>query len=756
MPTTINNNTPYVVLTRTLVLAGVFPSRNDGAGGGIGVTLGALRHYAFNFAPRDTALAVGQLLPISQNTAVFSLIGTTYGGNGTTTFQLPNLIGARSTASGQGPGLSLRDWGSFYGDSTIDLLQSNLPANMGGTSAPIDNNALTLTTNYYINAVGIFPSNTLTADSIGVITEFAGNFGPNGAIPCDGRLLQISEFDALFQLIGTTYGGDGTSTFAVPDLRGRTIIGTGQGPGLSNYVLGQTGGGETATVGPNNIPNAFGSTLGQPISNAQPYIALNHYITLQGIFPSQNGEPDKPMDPAADNSMPFLGEVLIFAGTLSSPNGVALANGQLLPINQNQALFSLLGTNFGGNGTTNFALPDLRGRTVLGSGSNANGSFTVGQTGGTETFSLLGSDIPDLNFSGTPGNDRLLSGDGNDTINGLDGNDTLISLSGTDTLNGNAGNDILIGGNGNDSLDGGADNDVLVGGDGFDTLTGGLGTNELYGGFGNDIYVVSNAADTIVELLNQGTDLVQTGVSVYTLPNNVEDLTYTGLGNFVGVGNALGNTITGGNGFNALVGGDGNDTIVGGTTASELIGGTGNDSYVVSNAGDTIVENAGEGTDTVLTGIASYTLRTNLENLTYTGTGSFTGVGNAANNVIIGGAGADVLVGSSGNDTLTGGGGIDRFFYAGGETGIDTITDFTSGIDKIVLSATGFTRTATVQLLQGAAAALVPTNGNSVFLYDNAAGVLSYDPDGNGAASAIVLANIGPGKTLTLSDFIFF
>ena len=77
---------------------------------------------------------------------------------------------------------------------------------------------------------------------------------PNGWQACDGSLLPISQYDALFALIGTTYGGDGQTTFAVPDLRGRLPIHQGQGPGLSNYVIGQRAGTETVTVLPTQMP----------------------------------------------------------------------------------------------------------------------------------------------------------------------------------------------------------------------------------------------------------------------------------------------------------------------------------------------------------------------------------------------------------------------------------------------------------------------------------------------------------------------
>jgi microcystin-dependent protein len=84
--------------------------------------------------------------------------------------------------------------------------------------------------------------------------SFGTRGAPNGWQACDGSLLPISEYDALFALVGTTYGGDGQTTFAVPDLRGRVPVHQGTGPGLSNYVIGQRAGTETVTVLPTQMP----------------------------------------------------------------------------------------------------------------------------------------------------------------------------------------------------------------------------------------------------------------------------------------------------------------------------------------------------------------------------------------------------------------------------------------------------------------------------------------------------------------------
>ncbi len=102
--------------------------------------------------------------------------------------------------------------------------------------------------------------------TLGTVQLFAGNFAPRNWAFCDGQLLNVSSFTALFSLLGSTYGGDGRTTFALPDLRGRVAVGEGQSPGLSRYRLGQRGGAEQASVSVNQLgshthPVSVGTTL---------------------------------------------------------------------------------------------------------------------------------------------------------------------------------------------------------------------------------------------------------------------------------------------------------------------------------------------------------------------------------------------------------------------------------------------------------------------------------------------------------------
>lgn len=241
-------------------------------------------------------------------------------------------------------------------------------------------------------------------------------------------------------------------------------------------------------------------------------------------------------------------------------------------------------------------------------------------------------------------------------------------------LLGGAGNDIVTGGVGHDVLQGGVGNDALAGGLGNDKLDGGAGTDTMVGGLGDDTYEVDSSTDVVTELVAEGTDTIGTTLTDFSLaPNalvNIENLTYTGAGNFTGTGNTLANVITGA---------AGNDTLDGGLGADSLVGGSGNDTYVVQDAADLVVEVDGAGTDTVSASL-SYTLGEFVENLTLTGNGIINGTGNALANTIIGNAAANVLSGAAGIDALNGGagndtldGGADNDSLNGG-TGNDRLT----------------------------------------------------------------------------------
>ncbi len=266
---------------------------------------------------------------------------------------------------------------------------------------------------------------------------------------------------------------------------------------------------------------------------------------------------------------------------------------------------------------------------------------------------------------------------------------TLTGTNAADTLTGGLFSDLLYGLDGDDSLVGGSGNDTLYGGNGNDTLDGGSNNDSMLGGAGNDSYVVNASSDVVVELAGEGIDTVLTSRTSYTIGANVENLSYSGTSAFTGVGNALDNLITGNSGKDKLTGGAGNDTLDGGSGADRLEGGTDDDVYIVDNAGDTVVENAGEGSDEVRTALAAYTLTANVERLAYTGTGSFAGTGNASDNVLAGGAGNDTLNGGAGADTLVGAAGND--VYLVDNAGDVVVESAGGGTDEVRASVASYT-----------------------------------------------------------------
>jgi Ca2+-binding RTX toxin-like protein len=269
-------------------------------------------------------------------------------------------------------------------------------------------------------------------------------------------------------------------------------------------------------------------------------------------------------------------------------------------------------------------------------------------------------------YLGTAGADSITGTWDNEVLRGLGGNDTMWGGAGDDILDGGDGDDNLKGEAGNDALIGGTGNDLLYGGDGNDVLDGGTGDDRLYGSTGDDTYYVDSTADRLYEYLNEGTDTVVSSID-FTLADNFENLTLQG--NAVrGTGNAAANVLRGNALDNRLSGGAGNDVIDGGAGNDTMLGGTGNDTFVVDSAGDVVVENPGEGTDTVQSSI-SYTLGDNVENLQLAGSAAINGTGNAlantiagndAANVLSGGAGADVISGGGGNDSISGGADADQ------------------------------------------------------------------------------------------------
>lgn len=419
---------------------------------------------------------------------------------------------------------------------------------------------------------------------------------------------------------------------------------------------------------------------------------------------------------------------------------------------------------------------------------NPNGGIDTVKT--TLSTYTLTANVENLTYVGT---DAFI-GTGNEL------NNTIIGGPDADRLNGGAGDDILIGGKGNDVyfVDSRNDQVIEAANEGFDTLyasvsyklgagqevelmvaagdkpidltgnelgnvivgnnannriDGGAGGDKMEGRGGNDIYYVDHVSDQVIERVNDGFDAVMTTLNSYYLPKNVEVLTFTGTGDFVGVGNGLANVITGGAGNDRLDGGGGTDV---------LIGGAGDDGYWITNVGVTVVEKPGEGFDTMSVLVNTYKAAPNVEQLIFRGTGDFTGYASVTGTQIVGGAGNDGLNGDIGNDILIGNGGMNRlrggagndlFAFSAPGAGTQRIVDFTVGEDHLAIDHTlyGISSLDDVNFL------LSPSDTASKpgasFIYD-ASGKLYYSASGVMDDKSVLLATLDYAPTLHVSDFV--
>ncbi|WP_408587785.1 hypothetical protein [Novosphingobium sp.] len=404
----------------------------------------------------------------------------------------------------------------------------------------------------------------------------------------------------------------------------------------------------------------------------------------------------------------------------------------------------------------------------------ATASYSLANANGVERLELLGTvrrgtgnDLDNVIIGnaaanvldGGLGNDRLVGGAGDDTYivdNPYDevvekadgGTDTLVAAYDA-TLAADLEN-LTLSGVFSISGTGNAGANVITGNSGDNVLDGKGGADRMAGGGGHDIFIVDNAGDTV-----SGTGTVRASVS-FAVSGQL-DLVLTGSDAIDGTGSEQENRLIGNGAANVLTGLGGNDMLDGGGGADTLKGGQGDDIYIAANAGMTLVEDAGAGRDTVLAA-ASVTLAANFENLVGNGVGAIALSGNESDNIIFGnsggnaihgGGGADLLWGVGGADSLTGGAGADRFVISTDDP-TDTIADFVSGTDKIVVINDVVAGTL---LAGGFVVGTSARDADDIAIYDKANGKLYVDADGNGPEAKVLLASFTPGTALAASDF---
>jgi trimeric autotransporter adhesin len=528
----------------------------------------------------------------------------------------------------------------------IDLVQSNITYSLGN-----DVENLTLTGSEIINGTGNALDNVLFGNSANnILSGGAGNDALSGGIGND-----------------TMLGGAGNDTYVVNSTGDVVTEATNEGTDLVQSAVTYTIGNnvENLTLTGSSVINATGNTL----DNILIGNSANNALTAGDGNDTLNG------GSGTDTLVGGLGNDVYIVDTTTDVITENATSGT--DTVQSSVSFSLAAIAFNNvenltlTGTATTAVGNVLNNVLTGNSANNTlsggaGSDTMIGGAGNDTYVVdaTGDVITELNNEGT---DVVQSSVTYTLANNIEN----ITLTGTTAINamGNALDNVLTGNSANNTLTGGVGND---------TLNGGTGNDTMIGGAGNDIFVVNIIGDVVTEIANEGTDTVQSGVT-YTLGNNVENLTLTGTTAINGTGNALDNVLVGNSANNTLTGGAGNDTLDGGTGNDTMVGGAGNDTFVVNITGDIVTELANEGTDTVQSAI-TYTLGTNLENLTLTGTTAINGTGNTANNVMTGnsanntlsgGAGNDTLYGGQGSDILIGGAGVNQLY---GNEGNDTLS----------------------------------------------------------------------------------
>lgn len=432
-----------------------------------------------------------------------------------------------------------------------------------------------------------------------------------------------------------------------------------------------------------------------------------------------------------------------------------------------------------------------------------DGSANTGDAAG-DVFIAISS------VEGSDHADTLIGNDAVNILKGLDGNDTYI-IDATDMVveGANKGIDTLIVGFGASlatyanvenltasgtasiSLTGNDLGNVLTGNGGDNVLNGAGGADTLAGGAGNDTYYIDNAGDTIVEAAGGGTD-----TAVISLDFRMDALANVEILKLAD--GAQASRATGGGGNDHLVGNEGFNVIDGGVGADTMEGGAGSDVFLVDNAGDVVIEAAGNGADAVQASV-SYTLSAGaeIEFLTGLGSGSLWLTGNefgntisgtaaadglagqdgndvlngyAGNDTLKGDAGDDTLYGDAGKDTLYGGLGKDTFVFNAkfnSKTNRDKIADFNVKADTIFLDNVLFKSSKAFYAAIKKGTEMKPLalkssffrvaekakDGNDYLVYNKKTGILSYDADGSGTKAAVQIASLSKNLKLTYHDF---
>jgi Ca2+-binding RTX toxin-like protein len=539
----------------------------------------------------------------------------------------------------------------------IDTVQSSVSYSL---SFNVEN--LTLMGSANINGTGNAGSNVITGNS--------GNNILNGAAGAD-----------------TLIGGAGNDTYRIDNVGDVVIESPGEGvdtvQSSINYTLGAnvenltltgsasingTGNAENNVMIGNSGNNALDGGAGADTMSGGAGNDTYLVDDAGDVITEAAGEGTDTVQSAMSYTLGTNVENLTLTGTALIGTGNAL-NNVIIGNSSNNILDGGAGadTMSGGAGDDTYIVDDAGDIVTESAGAGtdlvqSSVSFTL--TAEVEDLALIGS--ANINATGNELANTIAGNSGNNILDGGAGDDWLAGGLGDDTYKLDSSGDVVTEaeGEGTDTIQasfsyslgstlenltltgvanlngsGNSSSNILIGNSGNNVLDGGAGADTMSGGAGDDTYIVDDAGDIVTEVVDEGSDTVQSAVS-FTLSAHLENLTLTGSANLDGTGNAQANTLIGNSGNNILIGGAGIDT---------MSGGAGNDTYEVDHTADVITEVAGAGTDWVQSSV-TYTLGANIENLSLIGNANINATGNTLNNT---------LIGNSGNNTLNGGAGID-------------------------------------------------------------------------------------------------
>ncbi|MDX2307807.1 MAG: hypothetical protein NW216_06195 [Hyphomicrobium sp.] len=614
----------------------------------------------------------------------------------------------QNDVTGDGAGYSVGTAGDVNGDGLSDMIVSARGHDRGETTNP------NYGASYVIfGSTGGFSSSLLLSGLTGT-----GGFQINGEVAGDRLGSSVSSAGDINNdgfadlLIGSETGNGGT---------GAAYVLLGRAPTLS---INRTG-------------TDIGQTIATGIGGDFLYGKGGHdrLLSYSGNDSLDGGLGNDTMVGGADNDT-YVVDVSTDVVTEAADGGTDTVSSSTISLSltnytnvENLSLTGALHLSLYGNSSRNILVGNDGNNTLSGGGNN---DTMKGGKGNDIYLSDGGDSIEEYTGGGT---DRV---DSSVTVVELWSQVENLRLTGTANINAN-GNSLV------NTIEGNAGNNILDGG--IDTLV-----DTLIGGGGNDTYVLRNGTDNIID--SGGVNDTVTSTITRSLAGyaSVDKLILIG-GDMNGTGNALNNTLIGTVGKNILDGGTGND---------RLEGAGGNDTYIV-DSGDTVIELANAGKDTVQSATTVTALANNVENLTLTGSNAVNATGNSLANVIVGNSGNNLINGLGGTDTMTGGLGQDTFFFNTAlnlSTNLDRITDFVAADDTIRLenTGTGLFNALALGTLSAAAfkanATGVATEADDRIIYNTANGNLYYDTNGSNAGGSQLFAVLTTKPTITNADFV--